>query len=162
MADGERTLIVCRHAKSAWPAELSDFERPLAERGLRDAPALGRWLHGHAPEIDLVVCSPATRARETWKLAAAELGTAIPVQHEDRVYGATAGELIAVADELPEHARTVVLVGHNPGLENLVAVLTGEGRRLKTSSVAVLAGRGPWSGVEPGWGRFVTGETPRG
>jgi phosphohistidine phosphatase len=68
-----RTLILLRHAKSAWPADTADAARPLAARGLRDAPAVGRWLQANAPEIDQVVCSPADRAAQTWDLAAVEL-----------------------------------------------------------------------------------------
>src|SRR6266700_6314858 len=84
-----RKLVLLRHAKSAWP-DVPDHERPLARRGRRDAPGAGAWLRraGYLP--DLVVCSTARRARETWQLAAAELGASPPVRFEPRVYQASA------------------------------------------------------------------------
>lgn len=162
MAVGERNLIVCRHAKSAWPDELDDFERPLHERGLRDAPAAGRWLRENTTTLDLAVCSPATRARKTWRLVSAEFDAEVHAQYDKRVYGATAGQLIEVINELPDSAEAVVLVGHNPGLEELVTALTGTTYELRTCSIAVIAGNGSWSGVEPGWGKLDTSATPRG
>lgn len=153
---------MCRHAKAAWPDELDDFERPLHERGLRDAPAAGRWLRENTSAPDLAICSPATRARKTWRLASAELDTEVHTQYDKRVYDATAGQLIGVLNELPDSAGTVVLVGHNPGLEDLVTSLTGTTYELKTAAVAVIAGDSSWSEVEPGWGKLDASETPRG
>ncbi|GAB3301344.1 histidine phosphatase family protein [Parasphingorhabdus pacifica] len=153
---------MCRHAKSAWPAELSDFERPLNERGLRDAPAAGRWLQENTEPADLTLCSPATRARKTWRLVSAELDAEVQARYDKRIYGATAGQLIELANELPDSARTVVFVGHNPGLEELVTALTGTAQELKTCSIAVIAGDSSWSEVEPGWGRLASTATPRG
>ncbi|WP_230211275.1 SixA phosphatase family protein [Streptomyces kaniharaensis] len=72
-APPHRTLIVLRHAKSAWPPDVPDWERPLGPRGRRDAPEAGRWLRRRGLVPDTVVCSPARRARETWELAGAEL-----------------------------------------------------------------------------------------
>src|SRR4249919_2827877 len=87
-----RKLVLLRHAKSAWP-DLPDHERPLAGRGRRDAPVMGRWLRaaGHVP--DQVLCSTARRARETWRLAQPALKAAPPVSFEDRIYLASAGQL---------------------------------------------------------------------
>src|ERR1700761_5387448 len=99
-----RQLVLLRHAKSDYPEEVPDHDRPLAKRGRRDAPVVGRWLaeSGHVP--DAVVCSTALRARETWELAAAALAAALaeagpaeagpaaappPVRYEPRVYEAT-------------------------------------------------------------------------
>jgi phosphohistidine phosphatase len=143
----QRTLVVVRHAKSDWTNAVPDDERPLAERGRRDAPAIGRWLAEHVGRVDLVVCSPAKRARQTWELAAAGLDPKPPVRHEDRVYTSDPAGLLGVIDELPDDAGTVALVGHNPSLTDLVTLLSGETHELKTSAVAVLRWSGSWAEV---------------
>lgn len=158
----QRKLVVCRHAKSAWPTGVDDFERPLNERGERDAPAAGRWLAEHVPGVQLAVCSPAVRARRTWELIATQLPGPIETTHEDRLYEATAGELIAVLNELPTTITTAAVIGHNPGLENLVSVLTGTPHELKTAELAVVTGHGDWSKVEPGWATLRRTAKPRG
>ena len=147
----ERTLVVVRHAKSDWTHAVPDDERPLAARGRRDAPAIGRWLVEHVGTVDLVLCSPATRARQTWRLAGAELSPKPPVREDDRMYGAGPTQLLTVLAELPDELGTVVLVGHNPGLADLVTLLSGEPHELKTSAVAVLRWTGSWVDAE-----FVT------
>ena len=102
---------------------------------------------GAGPALDLVVRSPATRAGSTWDLVAAQLSTVPAVRVDDRVYAASLDDLLAVLAELPEDAATAVLVGHNPGLEELVEHLTGEPVRMPTSAVAVVDVPGRWSGV---------------
>ncbi|MEU6129378.1 histidine phosphatase family protein [Saccharopolyspora sp. NPDC047091] len=156
-----RTLVVCRHAKSAWPDDVDDFERPLTERGERDAPEAGRWLAERVPDIGFALCSPAKRARRTWQLISGVTGK-VETRHDKRLYGATAGELIAVLNEVPDEADTAVLVGHNPGLEDLVAVLTGVPHQLATAELAVLTGTGSWSQLEPGWAKLQDSAKPRG
>jgi phosphohistidine phosphatase len=156
------TLVVLRHAKSAWPEGTPDAQRPLAERGRRDAPAAGSWLRKHLGDIDLVVCSPALRAQQTWESVAGKLEGAPPVREDERIYEASAETLVTVVRGLPDEARTVVLVGHNPGLEDVVALLSGEHRQLKTSTIAVLEGRCPWSGAGPRWACLRSLATPRG
>ncbi|MDQ3761876.1 MAG: histidine phosphatase family protein [Actinomycetota bacterium] len=158
----KRTLILLRHAKSAWPQETSDATRPLAERGRRDAPAVGRWLREQAPRIDLVVCSCAIRAVQTWDLAAAQLDAIPPVRHEERLYGASAENLLQVTQELPHKASTAVLVGHNPGLEDFLTLLTGAAEPLKTSAIAVLTTRSTWAAAGPGSWTVQALATPRG
>lgn len=158
MAD-ERTLVVVRHAKSDWSNGLPDVERPLAERGRRDAPEIGRWLAEHVGRVDLVLCSPAKRARQTWRLAGAELGKEPPVRHEERIYS---GDLLGVLDELPDEVGTAVLVGHNPMLTELVTVLSGAAHELKTSAVAVLRWEGTWGDVHAQPARLVATALPRG
>ena len=118
-----RKLVLLRHAKSAWP-DLPDHERPLAGRGRRDAPVMGRWLRtaGHVP--DQVLCSTARRARETWQLAQPGLGAAPPVSFEDRVYGASAAQLLDLARHAPPAVKTLLIVGHDPGIPGL-ALLAG-------------------------------------
>ena len=145
----ERTLILLRHAKSDWSGDEADVDRPLADRGRRQAPDAGAWLAANIDSIDLAVVSPATRARTTWKLVAAELDTAPPTRIDDRVYAASADELLAVVRELPADVETAILVGHNPGLEDLISLLTGESTRMATSAVAVITVPGSWSTKEP-------------
>jgi phosphohistidine phosphatase len=162
MVGTQRRLVVLRHAKSAWPEGVADLHRPLAGRGRLDAPAAGRWFRDHATDLDLVVCSPALRAHQTWDLVASELPAAPPVQDEPRLYGESVAGLLAVARELPDQARSVLFIGHNPDLEVLVALLTGTTAVLKTSTIAVLAGHGDWAHVGEQWARLDTLTTPRG
>ncbi|MGH3951270.1 MAG: SixA phosphatase family protein [Pseudonocardiaceae bacterium] len=157
-----RTLVILRHAKSGPPDGKPDVDRPLAERGMRDAPAVGRWLNEHVPKVDLVICSPAQRARQTWQVAAGEFDADPRVVHDVHLYAASARDLAEVVRELPAEAATVLLVGHNPGLEDLVLALSGEPCTLKTSSIAVLSGEGEWTDCAPGWAELTATTTPRG
>ncbi|MGH3777277.1 MAG: SixA phosphatase family protein [Pseudonocardiaceae bacterium] len=156
------TLILLRHAKSAWPAGIPDAQRPLAGRGRRDAPAVGRWLRGQIAGIDLVLCSPAVRAVQTWDLAAAELDAIPRVRHDERLYGASAEELLRITQELPHTASTVALVGHNPDLEDLLELLTGTVEILKTSAIAVMTTPGTWAEAKARSWTLETLATPRG
>jgi phosphohistidine phosphatase len=139
------TLILLRHGKSDWSGGEPDHLRPLAQRGRRQVPEAGRWLADNIGAIDLAVVSPAERTRETWRLAAAELTVRPTVREDDRVYAGTARSLLDVLRELPEQVATVVLVGHNPGVEELVASLTGRWLSMPTSALAVIDLPGPWS-----------------
>ncbi|NKQ56878.1 histidine phosphatase family protein [Amycolatopsis sp. K13G38] len=132
------TLIVLRHAKSDWTGNVPDFDRPLAGRGRRDAPAAGRWLADNAGAIDLVVCSPAKRARQTWKRVAAELPSQPEVRFEPRLYDEGVGALLDVLLDVPAGPKTVLFVGHNPDLSMLVERLSGGECELRTSSIAVV------------------------
>jgi phosphohistidine phosphatase len=143
MAD--RTLVLLRHAKSDWSGDEADIDRPLAKRGRRQAPEAGRWLATNIDHIDLAVVSPANRARSTWALVSDELSERPSTRIDDRVYAASDERLIAVLRELPEHVETVVLVGHNPGIEELASRLTGEWTPMPTSALAVITVRGSWS-----------------
>lgn len=157
-----RTLILLRHAKSAWPKHTPDADRPLAARGHRDAPAAGRWLGEHAPRIDLVVCSTAIRAVQTWELAAAELATTPRVRHDEWLYGASAHDLLTTTMELPSTVSTALLVGHNPALENLLTVLTGVAKPLKTSTIAIMTTLQDWQQSRSSWWTLEALTTPRG
>ncbi|MCX5199170.1 histidine phosphatase family protein [Streptomyces sp. NBC_00249] len=164
-------LVLLRHAKSAWP-DTADHERPLGPRGLRDAPAAGQWLRDTGCLPELVICSTARRARETWALAAEQLGGQVPVRFDERVYAAEPEELLAVVSEAPEEVRTLLLVGHNPGLAGLALGLAGEeadegaldrlAEKFPTSAIAVLACPGPWRGLAPGTARLTDFAVPRG
>jgi phosphohistidine phosphatase len=139
------TLVLLRHGKSDWSGDEPDHLRPLARRGRRQVPETGRWLADNVGAIDLVIVSSAERAGETWRLAAAELDVRPPVREDDRVYAASARALLGVLRELPGDVGTVVLVGHNPGIEDLLESLTGRWVRMPTSALAVVDVPGPWS-----------------
>ncbi len=158
--EGDRTLVLLRHAKSDWSGDEPDRERPLAPRGRRQAPDAGRWLASRLPGLDLAVVSPAARARATWDLVAAELAHPPPRQVDARMYAASDRELLEVVTELSDRSRTVVLVGHNPGLEELVERLTGEWVTLPTSAIAVIDARGSWAAVADGHASLRTAGRP--
>jgi phosphohistidine phosphatase len=123
-----RTLFLFRHAKSSWDdAALADFDRPLAPRGQKAAPLVGQEMQRRGWLPDLAVVSSARRAVETWKLAAAELDAEPPVQFSRALYDAGPGRLLEAVRAVPESSGSVILVGHNPGLEELAAMLAGPG-----------------------------------
>ena len=171
-SDTTRRLILLRHAKSDWP-DVPDRDRPLAKRGRRDAPRIGRWLHEHGYQPDVVVVSAATRTRQTWDLVAPELGGSPAVHFEPRAYAASALTLLYLAQELPARYRTALLIGHNPGLSELATSLaappesdraTDNGPRpaisLPTAAVAVFDFRGGWPSLSPGHARLTSLTTP--
>ncbi|MGW5633734.1 SixA phosphatase family protein [Streptomyces sp. NPDC003832] len=167
-----RRLVVLRHAKSAWPEGVADHRRPLAPRGLRDAPAAGRALAESDLLPDLALCSTAVRARRTWELASAEWGTPPPVRYVPQLYAAEVADLLDAVHATPAEVETLLLVGHNPGLEELVTELAGDSLddaldavrvKFPTSAVAVLAWRGPsWSALAPGTALLTWFAVPRG
>jgi len=147
----ELTLVLLRHGKSDWSDDdVDDLRRPLAGRGERQAPEAGRWLAGNVQSIDLALVSPAVRARATWDLVAAELDQPPRALVDDRVYEASVDDLLSVVREIDDEAHTVVLVGHNPGIEDLAHVLTGRPVAMPTSALAVLTMSGSWSTAGPG------------
>jgi phosphohistidine phosphatase len=159
----EHTLILLRHAKSDWSGDRADVDRPLTKRGRRQAPEAGQWLAAHAGRIDLAVVSTAERARVTWDLASAELGERPETRHDEEAYAASVGGLLDIVRSLGEELGTVVLVGHNPGLEGLAETLIGDWVPLPTSAIAVIELDGPWrsAGRAPGLLR-ATGRPPTG
>jgi phosphohistidine phosphatase len=167
-----RRLVVLRHAKSAWPVGVADHDRPLGPRGHRDAPAAGRALAAADCLPDLVLCSTAVRARQTWELAARQGATPPPVRHEPRLYAADVPDLLEVVREVPDEVGTLLIVGHNPGLEELVLTLAGDGlddaladvrEKFPTSAIAVLAWHGrTWRDLAPGTALLTDMTVPRG
>jgi phosphohistidine phosphatase len=157
-----RRLVLLRHAKSAWPDGVPDARRPLNGRGRRDAPAAGQWLREHVGGLGAVVCSPAQRTRETWALVAAELDDAPTAVFDDRVYAAEPEELLDVVRDLPDAADTALLIGHNPGVVELVELLGGQEREMRTSSIAVLSWDGVWADAAVDGARLDEHATPRG
>ncbi|MER6477442.1 SixA phosphatase family protein [Streptomyces filamentosus] len=164
-----RRIVLLRHAKADWGQE-ADHERPLAERGRKDAPVAGRRLAGTGIPFDLALCSTAARTRETWKLAVQELPERPRTVYEERIYEASLGELIALLNEVPEEVDDLLVVGHNPGMHALADALAGEAdgdllARMNrsgypTSAFAVLAFTGTWKSVEHGVGRLIAFWTP--
>ncbi|MFE9306632.1 SixA phosphatase family protein [Streptomyces sp. NPDC088353] len=154
-----RRIVLFRHAKADWP-QVTDHERPLAERGRKDAAVAGRKLADAGVAFDLALCSTATRTRETWKLAVHELPHRPKTVYEERVYDASPGELITVLNETPDDVRSVILIGHNPGIQGLAEVLSGsaEGdarermsrRGFPAAAFAVVSFDGSWKALEPG------------
>jgi phosphohistidine phosphatase len=144
-APTERTLLVLRHAKSDWSGGEADIDRTLNPRGKRQAAEVGSWLAEEFPGIDLAVVSSATRARDTWARVSAELPAGPQTRVEERAYAASVAELLDIVRELPTDARTVILVAHNPGLEELVSSLTGENTVMSTAALAVLTFPGTWA-----------------
>ncbi|MGW0818178.1 SixA phosphatase family protein [Streptomyces viridiviolaceus] len=167
-----RRLVVLRHAKSARPAGVADHDRPLAGRGRRDAPAAGRALAEADCLPDLALCSTAVRARQTWELASAQWGTPPPVRHDGRLYAAGVPELLTVVREVPAEVETLLLIGHNPGLEELVLTLAEDDLddaldrvrvKFPTSAIAVLAWHGTaWRALAPGTALLTAMTVPRG
>lgn len=152
----DRTLVLLRHAKAEQRPGAADVDRPLTARGYDDAGAAGAWLAAQALVPDMVICSPARRARQTWRAAATALGgdaTAIPAVYEPRVYRAATGEELmdVVAGAEPEVA-VLLLIGHNPALSQLSGLLDPAGGAedgLRTSGIAVHRVSGTWSECAP-------------
>lgn len=159
-----RRIVLLRHAKADWP-QVSDHERPLAERGRKDAPVAGRRLADTGIAFDLALCSTATRTRETWKLAVHELPHRPKTVYEERLYEASLGDLIALLNETPDDVTDLLVIGHNPGMHTLADALAGkaEGDALArmtksgfpTAALAVLGFSGSWKSVEHGVGTLL-------
>ena len=144
----ERTLVLLRHGKSDWDGDEPDRDRPLAPRGVREAAEAGRWLAGHQPDLALAVVSPAQRTLSTWQLVATELPNAVPTQVDERIYAAAVDDLLAVVRDLRPDTPSALVVGHNPGLEELVRALTGKVIPMPTSALAVLHVGSPWGELD--------------
>lgn len=154
-----RELLLLRHAKASRGAETTvDFDRPLTRRGRRDAPRIARWMRTHDLVPDCVVASPARRARETAELVIEELGIAADdTRFDERAYDSDAPALLHVLAGCPPGARRVLLVGHNPGLEELVRHLGGAsvrepetGKFFPTCALARLRAEPPWPELRAG------------
>ena len=161
--DGTRRLIVLRHAKSDWPEDVPDHDRPLAKRGRKDAPAVGRWLRANGYLPDTVICSTSRRTRETWELVAGKLGATPAVTFEPRAYAASALTLLYLARELPADCRAALLIGHNPGVSDLASSLAGTSRgklSFPTAGVAVLDHDGAWADLAPDGARLAAFAIP--
>jgi phosphohistidine phosphatase len=163
-----RTLYLLRHAKSSWdnPA-LADHERPLAPRGRRAAKRIAEHMLRSGIEPELVLCSTAVRARQTLELVRAAIpGSSVAL--EAALYGASADELLARVRRLPDAVGSVMLVGHNPGLQDLALLLAagdGEAARVEakfpTGALATLTLTTTWSGLAPAEATLAGYAVPR-
>lgn len=155
-----KTLLLARHAKSDWGfSGVADHDRPLNARGRRDAPVMARRLADDGVDLDHIVSSSAVRARSTADEYAAAFG--IAVVDEALLYAASARSILAIAAALPEDSSVAMLVGHNPGMSDAVAELTGEHTQLPTCAVAECAvDVGSWDELIEGTGRLLRVHTP--
>jgi phosphohistidine phosphatase len=168
MSEQRRTLVLLRHAKSAYPDGVADHDRPLAPRGIREAALAGEWLRANVPAVDSVLCSTATRARETL----AHTGIDAPVRYLDRLYGATPGTVIEQVNQVSDETTTLLVVGHEPTISELALVLAGiEGSdtaaleqisvKFPTSGTAILRVADSWEHLEPNGADLVAFHVPR-
>ncbi len=160
--------MLLRHAKSDWP-DVPDRDRPLAKRGQRDAPVIGRWLHDHGYQPEIVICSAALRTRQTWDLVAPELGGSPSVTFEPRAYAASAITLLYLVRELPAACRAALLIGHNPGVSELASNLLeaagdetpgSPGLRFPTAAAAILEFDGDWAALSLAQARLLAYTSP--
>ena len=164
-----RRLYLLRHAKSSWDEPgLADHDRPLAPRGLRAASAMRRHLEEEHVAPELVLCSTAARARATLDGVRPVLGGAA-VRFEAELYGASAHELLARVRAVAASVRSVMLIGHNPGLQDLALCLARPGahvhelgEKFPTGALATLAFRGAdWRALERGRAELAAFVRPR-
>lgn len=150
-----RELILLRHGKSNWNIEADDFDRPLKKRGIRAARKVGNWLYKQNLVPDVIISSPAERAISTAENTCETMGVDSQIIHLDkRLYEAEVDDLLTVLAELPGSASRVLLVGHNPGLEELLIFLSSkkvkisdDKKILPTATLARLV-------ISPGWGEL--------
>lgn len=119
MNEQYRNLVLMRHAKSAYPDGIADHDRPLAPRGIREAGLAGGWLRANLPAVDAVLCSTATRARQTL----AHTGIDAPARYAERLYGAAPGTVIEEINRVGDNVTTLLVVGHEPTTSALAIVL---------------------------------------
>lgn len=154
------TLMLFRHAKSSWDRPgLADFDRPLAERGRRAAPLMGRYMEKQGIVPGYVACSTAVRARETLELAVGEWSAKPRIAYEDGLYHASPATMLAMARSIEASYERAMLVGHNPGMHRFAVELCGGGdgsalRRLNakfpTAGLAIITADCAWGELEPG------------
>lgn len=149
-----KTLYVLRHAKSSWDdAELADFDRPLNERGESTAPFMGEFMAASGFEPEVIVSSPAVRARDTARLAKEAAHLAVDTVYDERIYEASSRTLQLVASSIDDRFESAMLVGHNPGMEGLVRLLTGRSEEMPTAALAVIdLDIEQWSEIDSGLG----------
>jgi phosphohistidine phosphatase len=160
-----KRLIVVRHAKSSWddPA-IPDRDRPLAPRGRKALPALAAHLDRIGSPPTLALCSSARRTVETLGGLRAALRPDSDVSVEDTLYGASADELLDRLQHVEEHHQCVLLIGHNPGVEDLVDLVAAgstEIEKFPTAASAVLVFDRPWRDLGPGAASLESFWTPR-
>ncbi len=132
-----KTLFLLRHAKSSWSDQnLQDFDRPLNARGRKGAELIATFIKKQKVSPDLVISSPAVRARETIEIIVKTVKLPAELRFDQRIYEASALVLIEVISQIEEDKSKVLLVGHNPGMENLLEMLTGQVAQMATCTLA--------------------------
>src|SRR5215213_73702 len=132
-----KTLLILRHAKSSWDdPDLADFDRPLNHRGLQTAQFIGNLMREKNLRVDFVSSSPAKRAKQTATLVKEAAGFSAEIGYDDRIYGASPISLLHILAEMGDEFDSILLVGHNPGLEGLIKVLTGGILSMPTAALA--------------------------
>lgn len=162
-----RNLVLMRHAKSDYPEGVPDHGRPLAPRGIREAGLAGEWLREHLPAIEAVLCSSATRTRQTL----ARTGVDAPASFLDRLYGASPGEMLGQINGVDDAVGTLLVVGHEPTMSAVTLGLAGKGsdrdaaariaEKFPTSGIAVLRVPGAWADLHLDGGQLVSFHVPR-
>lgn len=162
-----RTLLLLRHAKSSYPDGVVDHDRPLAERGVREAPLAGDWIRVHVPAVDAVLCSSATRTRQTLDRA----GIDAPVRYLEEIYDATPGTVLGAINGVDAAVSTLLVIAHEPAVSSLALGLAGPGSdadavgeistKYPTSAIAVLTTNGPWSHLSLRGAALVAFHVPR-
>lgn len=157
-----RTLILLRHGKSDWSTGKDDFDRPLKKRGKNASDLVGNWLKSHEHTPDFVITSPAKRARQTTEISCAAMNiNKNHIYERKHIYLATPEELIYALEDCPKEAKRVMLVGHNPGLEELLYYLVNgrmtipeDGKIMPTATLAILDMPEDWAKLESGSGNL--------
>jgi len=157
-----KRLIVVRHAKATHEPGFADADRPLTGRGRRDASAAGEWLLSQRLIPDLVLCSASCRTRQTWDRLAVGLAKGdIEVDYDSRLYLADDDDVLDIIGATPDDVRALMVVGHNPAMQDVAAGLTGQGDlAFPTTAIAVI-GLGSWARLAPGAGSAQAFWTPR-
>lgn len=157
-----KTLFILRHAKSSWKnSDLADFNRPLSSRGLEDATFMGTLIYQNKFQPDVILSSPAKRAKQTAVLVKETAQLEKTIQYEEKIYEASPLTLIEIISRLEYEQESVFLIGHNPGLENLIKFLTGEALILPTAGFAKIALQiDSWSGISADCGQLQLFASP--
>src|SRR5262245_415709 len=135
-----RTLYLLRHAKSSWKdTNLADFDRPLSGRGRKATETVGAFLKDKEIDLDLVVSSPAVRARQTIELVLRAAKIKPELRFDERIYEATPSRLLEVVTQLENEQKAVLLVGHNPGMQELLLLLTGQSEEYPTAALTKIS-----------------------
>jgi phosphohistidine phosphatase len=158
-----KTLLLLRHAKSSWnDPDLQDFERPLNPRGRRAAPLIGRFMLRQEFIPDLILCSPAERTRQTISLIIEAAHLTGELRYDERIYEASAETLFEVVSQVEDRFAVLLLVGHNPGMEDLLTLLSGETGRMPTAALAALTfDTEKWGKVKEHKGHLKSLTTPK-
>jgi phosphohistidine phosphatase len=156
-----KTLLILRHGKAEGYNVDGDKARDLADRGVRDAHRMGTIIEENISKLDLIVSSDAARAVRTARLAALAAQYSFKIDQRDELYVASSSELLSAVKSLPADVSTVLLVGHNPGLEELVTDLTGRQIVLATCGLVKIELPGSWKEADVNTGTLAGSWAPK-